>query len=570
MALQVGPSRPDDEARVLIVDDQSRNLDALEVMLEPIHCPLIRAQSADEALLCLLRHDFAAIVLDIRMPGMGGIELAQTIKERKRSRDIPILFLTAHTVEEEDLLRGYGVGAVDYLSKPINASVLRSKIGVFIEVFRKTRALARLNETLELEIAERERVQDALRRANTELETRVQQRTSALLRAHRGVRENEERLRMAMEIGRIAAWERDLATGDMSWSTDPEALFGFPPGAFGQGKRMFRVLHQDDRPRIEAQLEAALLVGAYETEYRLVRPDGSIVWVTDRGRVVRGDENGHDRMLGVSRDVSGQRQAELERERSLLAARQARDEAERQSRLKDEFLATLSHELRTPMNMILGWLDILTSGKPVRDTQSALDVIQRNARIQARLIDDLLDMNRLVSGHIQLEVSSVDLAAIAHATVQGLQPAADAKKVRLVTTLDTGALVHGDARRIQQVLWNLLHNAIKFTPPSGRVDVRLSTSADRVRLSVEDSGQGISAGFLPHVFERFRQEDSSTTRHNSGLGIGLSIARHLVELHGGTIGAASGGEGCGAQFIVELPTRATDPVVPSSVQAQSV
>jgi PAS domain S-box-containing protein len=555
-----------DDARVLIVDDQPRNLDALEVMLEPTGCSLVRAQSADEALLCLLKHDFAAIVLDIQMPGMGGIELAQLIKGRKRSRDIPILFLTAHTVEEGDLLRGYDVGAVDYLTKPINQRVLQSKIGVFLEVFRKTHALARLNEALEAEIRERERVQEALRRANQDLETRVQQRTSALLRAHRGVRENEERLRMAMEIGRIAAWERNLATGDMSWSTDPELMFGFPPGAFGPGKRMFRVLHDDDRPRVEAQLEAALIAGGYETEYRLVRPDGSIVWVTDRGRVVRGDAHTHDRMLGVSRDVSAQRHAELERERSLLAARQARDEAERQSRLKDEFLATLSHELRTPMNMVLGWLDILTRGQPVRDTQSALEVIQRNARIQARLIDDLLDMNRLVSGHVQLEVSSVDLGAIVHATVQGLQPAADAKKVRLMTTLDPAASVNGDARRIQQVLWNLLHNAIKFTPQGGRVDVRVHSGDDRVTLMVDDSGQGISAAFLPYVFERFRQEDSSTTRRTSGLGIGLSIARHIVELHGGTITAASGGEGCGAQFVVELPTRAADAISPTAVE----
>jgi PAS domain S-box-containing protein len=441
MALPVGPG-VDDDARVLIVDDQPRNLDALEVMLQPTGCSLVRAGSADEALLCLLKHDFAAIVLDIQMPGMGGIELAQLIKGRKRSRDIPILFLTAHTVEEQDLLRGYDVGAVDYLTKPINTRVLQSKIGVFIEVFRKTRALARLNEALEAEIGERERIQEALRRANQDLETRVQQRTSALLRAHRGVRENEERLRMAMEIGRIAAWERNLATGDMSWSTDPETMFGFPQGAFGPGKRMFRVLHQDDRARVEAQLEAALLAGGYETEYRLVRPDGSIVWVTDRGRVVRGEAHAHDRMLGVSRDISAQRQAELERERSLLAARQARDEAERQSRLKDEVLATLSHELRTPMNMVLGWLDILTSGKPVRDTQSALEVIQRNARMQARLIDDLLDMNRLVSGHVQLEVGSVDVSGVVHATVQGLQPAADAKKVHLVTTIDTAAGIH--------------------------------------------------------------------------------------------------------------------------------
>jgi PAS domain S-box-containing protein len=543
----------DHDALVLVVDDQPRNLDVLEVMLQPIGCTLVRAQSADEALLCLLRHDFAAIVLDIRMPGMGGLELAQLIKQRRRSRDIPILLLTAHTVGEDDLLRGYGVGAVDYLTKPINTRVLQSKVGVFIEVFRKTRALARLNEALEIEIAERERAQDALRQVNHELEARVRQRTEALVEAHRGVRENEERLRMAMEIGRIAAWQRDPATGDMSWSTDPEALFGFPAGAFGEGRRMFRALHAEDRRRVEGLLEDALRTGLYESEHRLVRPDGSIVWVTERGRIVRSENGGADRMLGVSRDVSAQRRAEQEREGSLDEARQARDEAERQSRLKDEFLATLSHELRTPMNMVLGWLDILSSGKPVRDPQSALEVVQRNARIQARLIDDLLDMNRLVSGHLQLEVGVVDLNGIVHATVQGLQPAADAKKVHVATALDGHAEVAGDARRLQQVLWNLLHNAVKFTPSGGRVVVQVSAADDRARVTVEDSGQGIAPSFLPHVFERFRQEDSSPTRRSAGLGIGLSIARHLVELHGGTIRAASRGEGLGAHFVVELP-----------------
>jgi PAS domain S-box-containing protein len=559
----------DDAARVLVVDDQPLNLDALEVMLQPIGCTLVRALSADEALLSLLRHDFAAIVLDIRMPGMSGLELAQLIKQRKRSRDIPILLLTAHTVGEDDLLRGYGVGAVDYLTKPINARVLQSKVGVFIEVFRKTRALARLNEALEIEIAERERAQEALRRINHDLEARVQQRTEALVEAHRGVRENEERLRMAMEIGRIAAWERDPATGGMSWSTDPEALFGFPPGAFGEGRRMFRALHADDRIRVEALLEAALEAGTYESDHRLVRPDGSIVWVTERGRLVRSENGGPDRMLGVSRDVSAQRRAEQERERSLAAARQARDEAERQSRLKDEFLATLSHELRTPMNMVLGWLDILASGKPVRDPQSALEVIQRNARIQARLIDDLLDMNRLVSGHLQLEVGIVDLNGIVRATVQGLQPAADAKKVRLETATDGLAEVAGDARRLQQVLWNLLHNAVKFTPSGGSVRVGVATVDDRAQVTVEDSGQGISPSFLPYVFERFRQEDSSSTRRNAGLGIGLSIARHLVELHGGTIRAASHGEGRGAQFVVELPLRAAEAPAPAGVEERS-
>src|SRR3954463_10631731 len=189
-----------DLPKILIVDDQPRNLDVLEAMLSEVECSLVRAVSADEALLAVVRHDFAALVLDIKMPGMSGIELATLIKQRKRSRHVPILFLTAHSVEEADVLRGYGVGAVDYLSKPINAEILRSKIGVFVELYRKTRELAAVNEALQREVVERVKAQEALEVSNRELERRVSERTTALLRAHQGVRENEERLRMGLEV----------------------------------------------------------------------------------------------------------------------------------------------------------------------------------------------------------------------------------------------------------------------------------------------------------------------------------------------------------------------------------
>ena len=237
--------------KVLIVDDQPRNLDALEAMLAPIDCIGVRAQSADEALLCLLRHEFAAIILDIRMPGMDGIELARLIKERKRSKHVPIVFLTAHMMDDDDALVGYGVGGVDYLSKPINPEILRSKIGVFIDLFTKTRALAALNEALQAEVAERERAEEQLREANQELERRVQERTAALDRAHQGVREHAERLQMALEVARLAAWEWELASGRMTWSTDPETLFGFPKGAFGPELRMVSSLHPEDKPAVE-------------------------------------------------------------------------------------------------------------------------------------------------------------------------------------------------------------------------------------------------------------------------------------------------------------------------------
>jgi PAS domain S-box-containing protein len=540
--------------KILIVDDQPRNLEALEAMLESSDCTLVRAQSADEALLALLHHEFAAMVLDIRMPGMSGIELARLIKQRKRSEHVPILFLTAHMLDQDDVLRGYGVGAVDYLSKPINAEILRSKIAVFVDVFRKTRALAELNDALQREIAEREKAQEALQVANQDLERRVQERTAALTRAHQGVRENEERLRMAMQVAHSAAWEWHLASGQMTWSADPEVLFAFPKGSFGRELRILRTVHADDKAKMEEAVANALCTGTFEVEYRAVRPDGSIVWITERGRVVSDLDGAPERMVGISRDVTSEREAARERERLLKSEREARDEAERQSRLKDEFLAVLSHELRTPMTAILGWLAILESGKPIRDLDFALTVIRRNAQAQAKLIEDLLDMNRLMAGTVELAVSDVDVGTLLQTTLQGLQPVADAKGVRVIATVDSGvSSILADSHRLQQVVWNLVHNAIKFTPSAGRVEIRLERVNGHLHITIQDTGRGISPTFLPHVFQRFRQQDSSTTRESFGLGLGLSIAKHLVELHGGTISAFSPGEGQGATFVVQLP-----------------
>ncbi len=543
------------DVKILIVDDEARNLDALEVMLASSGCTLVRALSADEALLAMLRHEFAAMILDIRMPGMGGIELANLVKQRRRTQDVPILFLTAHLVDEEDVLRGYGVGAVDYLSKPINGDILRSKVAVFVELYRKTRALASVNEALQVEVTEREKAQQALEQVNQELELRVVERTAALSVAHRGVKENEERLRMAMDVAQIAAWEWDVQTGQMTWSTDPEKLFGFPKGCFGPDMRIFKVLHPDDRPRVEAAVRTAITTGGtYECEYRAVCPDDRIVWVTERGRVLRGDDGQVEKMVGVSRDVSAQRHAEQERERLLVSERRARDEAERQSRIKDEFLATLSHELRTPMNAILGWLSMLTKGETVKDRDQAMAVIHRNALLQAKLIEDLLEMNKLTSGTVRLELAPVDVAAAVESAIQALKPTAETKGVQLSSTIDP-ELPHvpADARRLQQILWNLLHNAVKFTGSGGSVDVAVTGGDAGVRILVKDSGQGIPPDFLPYVFDRFRQADSSTTRGVGGLGIGLSIAKHLVELHGGSVEASSAGLAQGASFVVHLP-----------------
>ncbi|MDQ3364545.1 MAG: ATP-binding protein [Myxococcota bacterium] len=246
-----------------------------------------------------------------------------------------------------------------------------------------------------------------------------------------------------------------------------------------------------------------------------------------------------------------------EAKRAALAERAARAEVERVSLMKDEFLATLSHELRTPLNAVLGWAEMLLSRvSPESDTRRGLETIARNARSQAQLIEDLLDMNRIISGKIRLDVQRVELDAIITAAMDSVAPSAEGKSIRLRKALDPLAgPVHGDPHRLQQVVWNLLSNAIKFTPKHGRIDVLLQRVNSHIEITVTDSGIGINSDFVPHLFERFRQADSSTTRRHGGLGLGLSIVKQLVELHGGTVRAESAGEHQGATFIVMLPLR---------------
>ncbi|MDQ1611555.1 MAG: hypothetical protein QOG00_1486, partial [Pyrinomonadaceae bacterium] len=230
-------------------------------------------------------------------------------------------------------------------------------------------------------------------------------------------------------------------------------------------------------------------------------------------------------------------------------------EAQESSRLKDEFLATVSHELRTPLTAILGWAHLLRTGQPVGGTMAKpLETIERNARAQAQLIDDLLDVSRIITGKLRIDVRPVDPNSFIEAAVEAVRPAAEAKGVRVQRIMDTGVVtVSGDPVRLQQVVWNLLSNAIKFTPKGGRVQVRLERVNSHIEIAVSDTGPGIDPNFLPYVFDRFRQADGRTTRQHGGLGLGLSIVRHLVELHGGTVRAESLVEGQGATFTVLLP-----------------
>jgi len=267
------------------------------------------------------------------------------------------------------------------------------------------------------------------------------------------------------------------------------------------------------------------------------------------------EEDGHQVIQCNIRDITDRKQAEEERTLLLASAEAARVEADTANSIKDEFLATVSHELRTPLSAILGWSQMLVSGKlDEQESKRAVETILRNARAQREIIDDLLDISRIITGKLRLDMRSVELARMVEAVVDGVRPAADARNIHLQTSIDPRiGPIAGDPDRLQQIIWNLLSNAIKFTPQGGRVGVRLERMDSHVEITISDTGQGIDPELLLHVFDRFRQSDSSSRRRHGGLGLGLSIVRQLVELHGGTVTAESPGEGAGTTFKVILP-----------------
>src|ERR1043166_5518969 len=386
---------------ILLVDDQPSKLLSYEVILAELNENLIKAGSAQEALQHLLKTEIAVVLVDVCMPEMDGFELAEMIRKHPRCEKTSIILVSAIHMSEMDRLRGYGCGAVDYVPVPVVPELLRAKVSIFADLYRKSEQLSRLN---------------------AELERRVAERT--------------------------------------------------------------------------AELEA-----------------------------------------------------------SSESERQARAAAEAANRLKDDFLATLSHELRTPINAVLGWVHLMRrGGLDEESVEEGLQVIDRGIRMQVRLIDELLDVNRITSGKFRINDDIVDLSAVLDAAIDTVRPDVRSRKQLIRRTGDAqGIMLRGDGMRIQQVVWNLLTNASKFTPELGVIEITLSQSDSQALISVADTGQGIKADVLPFIFERFRQDDSSMTRKHGGLGLGLAIAKHIVEMHGGSIQAESDGEGCGARFIVTLP-----------------
>ena len=347
------------------------------------------------------------------------------------------------------------------------------------------------------------------------------------------------------------AWgEPDAAAQRIDFVSDyVTTMLGYDPDDWLKKPNFWlTIVHPDDHERAAREARAKFTSGGGRSEFRWMTKDGRAIWVEARSRTIL-DEHGRPvGMRGVTSDITAQK--ELDAGRAALLARE-----QELNRLKDEFLATVSHELRTPMNAVLGWLQMLRSGAVQPDRVAhALEAVERNASMQNRLIEDLLDVSRIVSGKFRLDIQDVDLGSLLEAALASLHPAAEAKGLHLETAVDPGlGLVRVDPQRLQQVLWNLLANAVKFTPAGGRVWVDIRRSGSHIDIVVRDEGEGITAGDLPHVFERFRQAEGGTVRASAGLGLGLAIVRHIVEMHGGTVEARSEGSGRGATFRVSLP-----------------
>ena len=509
---------PETKAKVLLVDDRPDKLLALSAILEDMGQDVVTARSGQEALRCLLKDDFAVILLDVNMPQMDGFETAALIRERARSEKTPIIFLTAYSEAEVHAARGYSLGAVDYIQMPVQPEVLKAKVSVFVDLFRKS-------ERIRQQAAE---VTDRLH-----FETR-RNRFFTLAVDMLGIAAFDGYFRQLNP-----AWERALGWTDAELRERPFAEF----------------LHPDDRAAADSafrRLAEDLFTARFEARHR--HKAGGYRWLSWSAAAFK--EEGL--VYVFAHDVTDRKAAEEDR-LQLVREQEARRTAQRENEIKDQFLATLSHELRAPLTPILSWTSLLRSG--LVDPESVargIEVIDRNVRLQVRLVEDLLDTSRIISGKLHVERRGMDLLAVIEAGLEAVGPAILQKRLQLEVHLpDTPVWIQGDPQRLQQVIWNLVSNAAKFTPEGGRVEVRLERSGEIVRLSVSDTGIGISPDFLPHVFDRFRQAETGSARKFGGLGLGLTIVRHVVEAHGGSVEAYSAGVGAGSCFSVTLPTQSS-------------
>src|SRR6185312_842682 len=513
-------------------------------------------------------------------------DTAALIRSREKSRNTPIIFLTADSTGGRHLSRGYSLGAVDYIVKPIEPDVLRSKVAVFVELFKKTREVqhqaALLHEqNVEMESTNLARLTMLIDLGHELTAERDPERVlKNFVRSARRIVDADEAGIGVLEADgtTLRHFFRCSANEPPTSETNKPSVPQRALDAVLEGRRPLRLnesdylLHDSTKPLegLHSFLGAPMLSASgvcgwvylinkveaddfTEADERLAATLATQVTIAYENAHLYSEAQQHANELQA--EVSERKQAESERARLLVREQAARAEAERANRTKDEFLATLSHELRTPLSAILGWSHLVRTGKLDSSQMSrAFETIERNARSQSQLIDDLLDVSRIITGKLEIEFHPINLRAVVEAAIDAVRPAFEAKSISFDTVIasDEG-VVEGDANRLQQILWNLFNNAVKFTPVRGKVVVSVERIDRMMRISVSDTGIGISSEFIPYIFDRFRQADGSTTRNHGGLGIGLAIVRHLVELHRGSVSVKSAGKDEGATFIVELP-----------------
>jgi PAS domain S-box-containing protein len=513
-------------ANILLVDDQPARLLTYEAILSGLEVNCVRAHSGTEALEKLMSQQFAVILLDVQMPDIDGFEVARLVRQHPRLERMPIIFVTGVNVGQLDVLRGYEVGAIDYISVPVVPEILRSKVAVLIELYQRRAELQRLNVEL---AAARTQLADEFSR-----DTADHRRTEAALR-------HSERIFKALVENATVGVARNTLDGTFLYANPGFCqMVGYNADELAQ-MTWQQITHPDD---LELDLAQArrLIAGeesSYTMEKRYIRKDGSIVWASLHGSFVKSDDSTMTAMAVVV-DITERRLAD--------------DKLRAADRRKDEFLAMLAHELRNPVAPILSVAEALTHLPGRDDRQHALvGIVQRQASHLSRLLDDLLDVARITQGRIQLRREVVALSDCVAAASESIDPLIRARQQVLRMEQDEALCVEADRVRIAQCIGNLLSNAAKYSEPGTEIFLRTWRDGNQAVLTVRDDGAGIAPDLLPHVFDLFAQGERPLDRAQGGLGIGLTVTRNLVQMHGGDVVAASDGPGRGATFTLRLP-----------------
>lgn len=504
------------QIKIANVDDHDGSREATSELLRDQGFTIFEAATGAEALKLVAEVRPQLVLLDVKLPDMSGHEVCRRLKADRATASILVLQISASFTSRNDRVAGLESGADSYLAKPVEPDELIATI----------KALLRLRE------------------------------------AEEARRETEASYDFLFERNSLPTWIIDMESLEFLAVNEAAVRhYGYSREEF-LSMTIKEIRPPEDVPAVQDYIARIPDAAPNAVQWRHRKKDGTQIDV----EVVWHElfYLGRHALLVLAKDITDRKNAEAGIEELLAREKAAREEAQAASRAKDSFLAIVSHELRAPLNAILGWAAILRSPKADEATRAhAAETIERSAMVQSKLIEDLLDSARVARGQLRLEVQPVDLTAVIEAAVDVMHPAAEARDIEVHRTFAAKTeVITGDPDRLQQIVSNLLSNAIKFTPGGGRVDIRLERADPHVRISVADTGKGISSEHLPYVFERFHQADGSTTRRHSGLGLGLSLVRNLVELHGGTVHAESPGEGYGATFTVDLPLRAVRPQSP--------